>query len=180
MCVWLFAETETALKVVVPVWFSGWLSSIALTVASPLPPQIWHRVAVATPGSFSASSCEGRTANSCWWSPKKWRLTKRGALTAEGCERPIRATAPGRHGRPQGNWESSHTANHADAPFANVRPPPLSALFFFLEGLGGRFVYTAIAGFDSGKICREAAAAGGRNQEPQSFTHNTDLYWKKN
>lgn len=56
---------------------------------------------------------------------------------------------------------------------------PLSTHFFFLFlGMwGGCFVYTAIAGFDSGDTCK--AAAGGGNQETQSFTHNKDLYWKK-
>lgn len=90
------------------------------------PPPTRPPIAVATPGSFSASSCEGRTVSSCWWSPRRWRLTKPGGLTAEGFQRPIRALPP----RPQGNQESSCTANHADAPFANVCPTTDPPLFF--------------------------------------------------
>lgn len=35
-------------------------------------------------GSFCASSCEGKTVNSCWSSPRRWRRTRRGGLTDEG------------------------------------------------------------------------------------------------
>lgn len=35
------------------------------------------------PGSFSASSCEGRTVNSYWLSRRKWRHTKHGGLMAK-------------------------------------------------------------------------------------------------
>uniref|UniRef100_A0AAQ4QIB2 Josephin-1 n=1 Tax=Gasterosteus aculeatus aculeatus TaxID=481459 RepID=A0AAQ4QIB2_GASAC len=34
--------------------------------------------------SFYASSCEGRTVNSCWSSQRKWRHNKHGGLTAKG------------------------------------------------------------------------------------------------
>lgn len=60
-------------------------------------------------------------------------------------------------------------------PCPTIPQAPTFFLFsFFPEG--GHFVYTAITGFNSGQISKAAAAAaGGRNQEPQSFTKNTDF-----
>lgn len=97
-------------------------------------------------------------------------------------EQPIRATAS-RSGS-QDTPESSYTANQVEALFAKLplplhppKPssPPSNHPFFF--GGRGRFVYTAIAGFNlknPDKIFFKAAA-GGKYQEPQSFTKITDF-----
>lgn len=84
-----------------------------------------HRSCALISGSFSASSCEGRTANSFWWSQRKWRRIRHGGRRAEDW----RAHRPGRSQGGFGQEVESRTAAHVDARWPASRSLTFWVLF---------------------------------------------------